>query len=307
MSKRTSRSSFLTLVATGLCGVACDDSLKNVSLIEETRVLGARVESDSDTTDAAPKPGEPASLRLFVAAPNGTPNFSYAISLCAVELTNLGFPACAGAPFASTERLTASHADARLDFVVPADIDWQATPHAFARGLICPDSELTTAADGSHGCVSGSGKEMGFEFSLGGGKDSNQNPAFGDDSFLLDGEPWLASPEASCDSGSLPQVAAKSVHSLRITLGDENFEPLAQATSVDPAREMLLVSPFSSAGKLNHGFLSLSADTPPEQRRVDWSAPALPDGLPSLVRFYFVVRDARSGEDFTRRALCVVP
>ena len=29
--------------------------------------------------------------------------------------------------------------------------------------------------------------------------------------------------------------------------------------------------------------------------------------MPRLVRFYFVVRDARGGEDFAKRALCVVP
>ncbi|HEX2669293.1 MAG TPA: hypothetical protein VHM25_00395, partial [Polyangiaceae bacterium] len=273
----------------------------------ETRVLGARVESTEDTTQGAPRPGEHASLRLFVAAPNGRPNFSFTVSVCSVAPANFGFPPCAGAPFAMAERLDASEAEARLDFVVPEDVDLGATPHALARGLICPDSGLNPSAGGSPSCLSGSGKELAFEFPLGGTDETNRNPGFTDDAFLLDGEPWLASAETSCEDGSVRQVPAKSVHAIRVSFPDTDFEPLVQPTSLDPARETLLVSPFSSAGKLDHGFLSLNPNTPPEQRRVTWTAPALADGSPTLARFYFVVRDARSGEDFASRALCVVP
>ena len=307
MSTRGSLPPSLSVFLAGLFNAGCDDSLKDVSLIEETRVLGARVELISDATQGAPSPGEQASLRLFVVAPNGEPNFSYALSVCSVAPTNFGFPPCAGAPFATAERLDASEAEARLNFVVPGDVDLQATPNALARGLICPDSGLSLAADGSPSCISGSGKEVAFEFPLGGTANANRNPGFTDEAFLLDGEAWLASEETSCDASSLRQVAQKSAHAMRITLPDSDFEPLAQPTAVDPARETLLVSPFSAAGKLDHGFLSLSADTPAEQRRVNWAAPALSDGSPALVRFYFVVRDARSGEDFASRALCVVP
>jgi len=307
MSARNSLPLSLSLIATCWFGAGCDDSLKNVSLIEETRVLGARVESDSDPTQASPPPGEHASLRFFVVAPSGAPSFSYAVSLCAVGSTNFGFPPCAGAPIASAQQIEAGAADARLEFVVPEQVDLQATPHAFARGLICPDSGLNVAVSGSPSCVSGSGKEVAFEFPLGGTEDSNRNPSFTDDALLLDGEPWLATAEPSCDSQATLQVSASSAHAVRVTFPDADFEELSQPTSVDPARETLLVSPFASMGKLDHGFISVSADTPPEERRVSWVAPALPDGSPTLVRFYFVVRDARSGEDFATRALCVVP
>jgi len=307
MSARNSLPLSLPLIATCLFSAGCDDSLKNVSLIEETRVLGARVESDSDPAQASPLPGEHASLRFFVVAPSGAPSFSYTVSLCSVGLSNFGFPPCTGDPFASAQQIAAGTGDARLDFVVPEQVDLQATPHAFARGLICPDSALNVAADGSSSCTSGSGKEVAFEFPLGGTEDSNRNPSFTDDGLQLDGEPWLANAEPSCEAESSPRVSASSAHAIRVTFPDADFEELTQPTSVDPARETLLVSPFASAGKLDHGFISLSADTPPEERRVSWVAPALPDGSPTLVRFYFVVRDARSGEDFATRALCVVP
>jgi len=307
MSARTSLLPFLSLFAVALGSTGCDDSLKSVSLIEETRVLGARIAVEADESRASPAPGERASLHFFVVAPSGEPQFSYALSLCAVSPTNSGFPPCVGAPFASAVQADSTRADARLDFQVPPEIELSTTPHAFASGLICPDSGLNLAADGSATCLVGSGTQVAFEFELAGSEPSNHNPGFSADALTLDGEPWPASDETSCDAGTLPQVAAKSRHALRIDFSDADFEPLTRQTSLDPARETLLVSPFSDAGKLEHGFLSLSADTPPEQRRVSWDAPALTSTAPNLVRFYFVVRDARSGEDFTNRALCVVP
>jgi hypothetical protein len=307
MSTRPSLLPFTWLLAITLCSAGCDDSLKSVSLIEETRVLGARVEVETDASRSSPNVGERASLRFFVVAPDGEPRVSYALSVCGVRLTNSGFPPCASAPFASAALVEPIDADARLDFRVPEEVDLDATPHAFASGLICPDSALNLGSDDVPSCLSGVGTEVAFEFALGGPEQSNHNPTFTEDALSLDGEPWAASAETSCEAGSLPQVAARSLHALRIDLADSDFEHLTQQTSVDPARETMLVSPFSSAGKLGHGFLAIDADTAPEQRRVSWEAPAISGTSSSLVRFYFVVRDARGGQDFAHRTLCVVP
>ena len=290
-----------------LCATGCDDSLKSVSLIEETRVLGARIEVEADPQRSSPNPGERASLRFFLAAPDGQPRISYALSVCAVRLVNSGFPPCEGAPFASALETDEGHADARLDFQVPEDLAREATPHGFASGLICANSGLNLGPDGAASCVTGSGTQVAFEFGLAGPDQSNQSPTFASGAFSLDGEPWTATADATCDAGSLRRVTAKTRHALRVDLADSDFETLTQPTSVDPGRETLLVSPFSNAGELSNGFLSLGADTPPVQRAVSWDAPAINDALPRLVRFYFVVRDARAGEDFAERALCVLP
>ena len=307
MSARASLPLFLSLFAIALSSAGCDDSLKSVSLIEETRVLGARVETETDKTRSSPKPGERASLRFFMAAPDGEPRFSYALSVCAVGLTNSGFPPCDGAPFASAVQTEASDSDARLEFEVPEALDLAHTPHAFASGLICRNSGLKLAPDGVPSCLRGTGTEVAFEFELGGSEQSNHSPTFSGDAFSIDGEPWPASSVTSCDEGSLREVTTRTLHALQIDLADSDFEPLLQQTTVDPARETLLVSPFSSSGELGHGFLALDANTPPEQRRVSFQAPVVVGPLASLVRFYFVVRDARGGQDFAERALCVVP
>ena len=284
----------------------CDDSLKSVSLIEETRVLGARVEVASDATRSSPEPGESASLRLFVAAPNEPFNVSYTLSVCPVSPVNSGAPTCAGAPFASTEQAEPGATAPELDFQVPADLDLSRTPHGFASALVCPASPLNQPEMGAASCADGAGTEVNFEFDLGGPDSENHSPSITAGALTLDGEAWLEPSAAAACPGDLPSVTAGSKHTLAITLQDGDFEPLAQTTAIEPARETLLVSQFSNAGKLDHAFLSLSADSPAMDRQVIWQAPASAES-PALVRFYFVVRDARGGEDFTTRGACLVP
>jgi len=294
---------FCALLGAAFFSFGCDDPLKSVSSIEETRVLGARVEVESEPTRSSPNPGENATLRFFVAAPGGEPNVSYALSVCAVSPTNTGFPSCAGAPFAVALQAAPSTAAPELDFQVPAGLDLEATPHAFAQGLICPNSGSSVNASGVPSCDDGLGTEVAFEFDLGGPDQTNQSPTFADDALSLDGAPWLViDPTDTACPGGLPEVSAKTSHRFGIALRDGDFEPLRQVNPQDPARETLLVSQFSDAGKLSHAFISVNANTPAESRAVNWDAPALTGDAPTLARFYFVVR-----EDFTARALCVVP
>src|SRR4051794_18759907 len=115
MSARISFRTSLSVFVTALASAGCDDSLKSISLIEETRVLGARIEVEADPLRASPQPGEQASLRFFVVSADGAPNVSYALSVCAVHWTSIGFPPCASAPFASTVQIDSSSAEPRLE------------------------------------------------------------------------------------------------------------------------------------------------------------------------------------------------
>ncbi|MES1177335.1 MAG: hypothetical protein ABUL62_23635 [Myxococcales bacterium] len=294
------------LLGAALSLTGCDDSLKSVSLIEETRVLGARVEVDSDPSRSSPQPGEHARLRLFVAAPTEPAHASYAISVCAVSPVNSGFPSCAGAPFASTVQAASVASAPTLEFQVPADLDLSVTPHGFASALVCPDGSLNLDENGLPHCVDGAGTEVNFEFDLGGPDDQNHSPSITEGALSFDGDPWLPSSAAACP-GDLPTVAGGTKHTLAITLRDGDFEALPQTTNIEPGRETLLVSQFGSAGKLSHAFLSLKADTPLTDRQVTWEAPSAGGAGPALARFYFVVRDARGGEDFATRSVCVGP
>lgn len=292
------------LLGAAFCVMSCEDSLKSVSLIEETRVLGARVEVTGDPGRSSPQPGEQATARLFVAAPNEPAQLSYALSVCAVSPVNSGFPSCAGAPFAARVQPEPVSTAPELAFRVPPDLDLSATPHGFVSALVCPDSPLEVDANGVPRCANGAGTEVRFEFDLGGPEHENRSPSITEAALTLDGKPWLPSAATAC-AGDLPTAREGTQHTLGITLEDGAFEELPRTTEVEPARETLLVSQFSSAGKLDHAFLSLRADTPAADRQVSWEAPGAGGDTPTLVRFYFVVRDARGGEDLATRALCV--
>jgi hypothetical protein len=308
MSARTplSKISVLAISSATLLISGCDDPLKSASLIEETRVLGARVEVAGDPTRGSPGPGERAHFRLFVAAPDGAPNVAYAFALCGVTPTNSGFPTCKTTLFATAFQADPSTANPEFDFDVPADLDVTAIPHGFVSGIVCPDVGAELTADGGARCTDGPGASIGFEFDFAGPGQDNGNPTFTADSLTLDAAPWAASdPNATCDT--LPPAAAGTTRGIGIRLQDTDFDSLVRVSPEDPTRETLLISQFSSAGKLAHTFGSLTPSSPALTSQVSWTAPAKADAGGSVVHFYFVVRDSRGGEDLATRALCVVP
>jgi hypothetical protein len=309
MSACNSLSKILASAASSavLLTFGCADPLKTESSIQETRVLGARVEVAGDPTRGSPAPGESARLDVFVAAPNGAPSVGYAVSLCAVVPSNTGFPSCVGAPFASAFQADPALGDPQLDFEVPADLDVSATPHGFASGIVCPSSSAELTSDGGARCAHDPSDEFAFEFDFAGPGEDNNNPTFTADSLTLDEATWAPNAaDASCP-GTVPEVHAASKHSFGVHLQDTDFDSLVQMSSEDPTRETLLVSQFSDAGTLLHTFASLTPDTPALESDVEWDAPSKTDGDGTVVRFYFVVRDSRGGEDFATRALCLVP
>ena len=308
MSRRLSVSTLwlITSTSAAFSSLGCDDALKDEALIQETRVLGARVEVAGDPQRSSPAPGESAHFELFVAAPGGALNVAYALSLCGVSPTNSGFPACASAPFATAFRAQPSSEAPALDFQVPADLNLAQAPHGFASGILCPDSEAVLDADGGAQCASGAGNAVAFEFDFAGPGQDNGNPQFQADSVSLDGLTWANGAPSDC--ASLSQVHAKTKHTLNVHMQDDDFDMLVPLTSEDPTRETLLLSQFSDAGTLAHTFASLDATTPAGlSSDVSWDAPSATDASGTIARFYFVVRDSRGGEDFTTRALCVVP
>jgi hypothetical protein len=287
-----------------LCS-GCDDPLKRASLIEETRVLGARVELQNEPQRASPAPGEDARFRLFVAAPNGAPSVGYALSLCGVKPTNSGFPTCTSAPFATALRAAPSPEAVAIDFTVPADLDRENTPHGFASGVICPDDEARFEPNGEARCANSAGEAFGFEFDFEGPGEDNQNPTFAADALTLDGELWPTSVLAA-ECADAPAVSAGTRHTIGARFQPSDFDALVPLTSEDPTRESLLLARFTSAGKLAHTFASLSPSSADLSSEVSWDAPTAAADA-TRVQFYFVVRDGRGGEDFATRTLCVVP
>ena len=284
----------------GLWLLGCDDPLKNVELIDETRVLGARVEVQGDAERAAPAPGETANVKLLVAAPELTPSLGFALAACPAAGRQGVRGSCAGPPFAETFAANAGGAVPSLDFEVPAELD--ASGRVLLLGVVCPNG--SPRADGSSCDGDEPGTPLQLELELSREGDVNTNPELQAESIAFDGGAWpeLPSVEGDCAGQGFVEVATESKHDLGVALDESDRDPLPRASALDPARESLQLSHFVSAGDVTRAFETIAWDSEDLQRRVAWTAPK----TPGLVRFWFVLRDFRGGGAFTTRAVCVL-
>lgn len=284
----------------------CDDALKPVDVVQEPRVLAARMEVEGAPERQSPAPGETAHVRWLVAAPDGDPQAGFALAVCSTVLRGRSLE-CDGAPFASVS--AEAGAEPRLDFVVPSALDVSQRPDAALLGVLCPGANGVFDA-GTPRCTSGEPLPVRLDFTLAGGAGDNQNPNFSPDSITLSGEPWpeFAPPAGDCKGSGLRELSVSSGEQpLRITLPATAREDLQQASSADAARETLTLSHVASAGDFSSAFSVIGETAADTAADFSWKPPSDPAPNGTLVRFWFVVRDGRSGSDFTERALCVVP
>jgi hypothetical protein len=131
----------------------------------------------------------------------------------------------------------------------------------------------------------------------------NQNPELQPDSLLFDADVWpeLSVVEGDCAGLGFAEVAVGSKHQLGVVLDESDRDPLPRPTALDPARESLQLSHFTTAGDLSRAFQSIAWDSDELARQVTWTAPE----QPGLVRFWLVVRDFRGGSANALRAVCV--
>lgn len=282
----------------GLAVVGCDDPLKSVELIDEPRLLGARVEVEGEAERAAPEPGERASARFLLAAPAPVAGLGFALSACPAAQRGSSRSECAGEVFASVNSPLGDSFEPRLDFEVPAGLEPSGRVLVF--GVVCPES---TPRDDGESCAGAESLGVTLELDLARPDDVNHNPTLEAESISLDGEPWseLAAAPGDCAGLGYNEVAAGSSHSLEVRLDAADRDALPQPSSLDPKREALQLSHFATAGDLSRAFDAIEWDSNDLTRRASWAAPQ----QSGLVRFWLVLRDFRGGSDFTERAVCV--
>ena len=258
---------------------SCADPLKDVELVTSVRVLGARVEVSGEPERASPAPGEEAVVRWLVAAPEPEPALGWSLEVCGAAPGGSSLPACAEEPFAAASVVDPVPGEPRLDFTVPSEI-----------------AALSLAVQGEV-----EGTLVSFDFGLA-PVELNHNPVLEPEALSFDGEIWAA----GNDCALLPEVPRGSTHALELLLDESDREPLEQSASVDPEREPLQASHFTTGGELERAFTQIPADQSDLGVRVSWKAPVV-QPQSGLVRFFFVVRDSRGGTDWLERALCVAP
>ena len=279
--------------------LGCEDPLLPVELVTEPRVLGGRVEVDGDPGRAAPAPGELATASFLLATPELSPSLGFAFAVCPGAPRRGTRPDCASAPFAEILSANGDSATPSIGFEVPSDLD--PTGRVVVLGIICPDG--TPSADGTSCDGADPGTPIALELDLARDDDTNLNPELLPEDITLDDDAWPELPaiEGDCAGQGFVEVEVGSKHRLGIALDDADRDPLLHPSKLDPTRESLQLSHFTTAGDLEHAFQSIAWDSEQLAREVNWTAPK----EPGLVRFWLVVRDFRGGGAFTERAVCV--
>lgn len=299
------------LLFVALSLAACAPELDPPSLLERTRVVGARVEVVGDPGRATPRPGEAATITWLITGPAPDPAaLSWAFVVCPGAGAE---PICAGEPLA----LSRGHESAPVfTLPVPSAEQLGGIRQLVVLGRICVGSDpVIDEVTGIPRCAGdGEGTTAGVSIPIETADVSNRNPDLAAAALTFGGAPWTGRAEAGC--AALPEVRAGSkdhVIGLETAAADRETYVAMLGDPPQPTqrREWLQISQFTTQGKLDRSFSSIEADDTRARPAVDmkWSAPAAdrvpPAGL--VVRFVFVARDLRGGIDWTDRAVCVLP
>jgi hypothetical protein len=311
----------IALVLAAIAAIAlagCSNDLPVASVLERTRVLGARVEVASDPGRAEVSPGEAASVAWIVSGPTAPTTLDWAFSLCTTAgggCADTPQPIAAGTGVPVTVAFTAPDAATLGTKFLPMML-----------GEICADGTIGgNPASGLPTCTGqgASGTPVQFVVPVTpDGETPNHHPALGNDLIQFAGATWdpataTAASGDPCDASSgLPLVAATPAgkdavkQEIRIVSDGDDRETYTPAGKTVAQLEDLQISNFTTAGKFESSYTAIFAtDTRPDADvTVKWEPPAasaVPGGG-EVVAFHFVVRDLRGGLDVANRALCVV-
>jgi hypothetical protein len=267
---------------------ACEDPLKLAQVLEEPRILGVRVATSDDHSSLLP--GEPASLALLLAGPDGGVHGRMAYRLCEAAASVRGVPYCAAAPFAEGRVILDG---APFEAPLPETLEPDARLALLGAVCLTGEPELTDDATAAS-CSDGTAPlDFSFDARVGGDDFANLNPDLSSLQLLVGAVPVpLDEVDAAptCDDAA-PSVDANVAHDLALELGDG---------ARDDDAESLQLSHFATAGEYARTFnfvepgAALSA-------RVRWQAPA----AETPVKHYVVVRDGRGGVSWATFSLCV--
>ncbi|MCC6215702.1 MAG: hypothetical protein IT376_12630 [Polyangiaceae bacterium] len=305
-ARRPRARALLPLVALAGLGTAlagCDEPLADPALLEDTRVLAARVEVDGAPGRASPAAGELATVRWLVPSPRAEVRLAHAFAVCEAADAAAGVPSCAKPPFAVV-RAELPAADApSVSFRVPDDA--QAGSLA-VLGVICEDAPPAPGSTEACAPEARFAQRVSLVVPLGTG---NGNPdltaaavTLGADA-LSPADPGAAPGEACAQSPvEIRRVRPGATLRLAVEPAPSAREPIDPADGAE--LEPLRVSWVASAGELASSVAWIEGSATAAD--VELTAPSAPaDGR--LVRLWIVARDSRGGVDWTTRAYCAAP
>lgn len=284
---RAVHSGAFAVFALALLG-ACEDPLKQAQLLEEPRVLGVRVATRGDY--ASLLPGEPASLQVLLAGPDGGVSGRLAYRLCEAADSVRGVPYCAAAPFVED---SVDLDGAAFEAPLPDALEPDARLALLGAVCLTGEPELTDDAAASR-CSDGTEPlRFSFDARVGGDDFANLNPELSALQVLVGDVPVpldAVGAPATCDAAA-PSVDAGAAHGIVLELGDG---------ARDDDAESLQLSHFATAGEYARTF-SFVEPGKALRARVEWQPPA----AETPVKHYVVVRDGRGGVSWATFSLCV--
>jgi hypothetical protein len=279
-----SRKTFCIALLSQILLAGCMEEFDPPSLIDKPRPIGAVVQVDGDPGRSTPRPGESATVTWLMVAPGEMPALSWSFAVCRWGMMDQA-SACAPAPLA----VASGQGTPAFQVVVPSEEVLAGAERLTVYGQICEDGVVVDGV----GC-SGAGTAVTVDIHVQRGEQGNHIPAIAARPFWLDGAPWVDGA-----MGCVPVGSKGHVITLRMLAEDRELDAAM-------AREILQVSQFTTAGKLDHSynFVESSDESPASDLEVRWDAPEVMP-VDGIVRFTFVARDFRGGLGFTTRRVCV--
>lgn len=297
---------WLALVAVG-AAVACGPQADPAWLVTKPRLLGARTTVEGSDR-ASPAPGERAEVELIVVATDTPdPLVSWTLAACLAAPTSNGDGLCAGAPFAFDIQTTLGGGPPRLFVDVPADAPPRSS--VLVLGAVCVGGDLDAdLISGEARCVGAEARDpmlVTYRVPVGTG---NLNPVLADEAITLGGEPWPQMPLIAPCADLLQAQIGDAARMIRVDLSGAGREML------EDGPEALLLAHFTTERELERQYSVVEPEQDPAATplEIEWT-PTVEEGDPAppaegrVARFFFVLRDDRSGAASTTRALCLRP
>lgn len=311
------------LLGTMLALVACTDDLDPASLVNKTRIVGAKVRSETEPSSTWVRPGERASFELFTVFAREPRPLAWIFGACVPAPVLTGGAFCGSEPF---DVQMGSGDTVRHSFDMPSADVLGTADNVLLIGAVCAGGTPSFDLAKREARCDGEAPEqmlLTMLVPIRKGDATNADPNVRDRTWKFGEQVW-ASPTAPpaldgcaalAASPELPHVRAGAeepvVFSWMLAESDrETFMTMPTDGSMpEMRREELQLTHLATAGELERSFSVVEDDGPMNSLaiEVEWTAPPLEEvpegGL--LVRHHVVVRDLRAGMDWATRYVCV--
>ena len=310
-----------------LFACACGESLDPASLVTSLRAVAARVEVEGDAERPNPLPGEVVTVTIRVIDQGPRPDIQWRFVACVPEATLFNVPICGLIiePCDNCEGDGGPEVDPVIRFQVPDEAELGDQTQVLLQGAICADGpaapleEFLAFAAGETGQFSPcddpalEGTVLIAPVVLQQFDPPNRQPQIADVLYEEESVAWVepnppaSDPISPCD-GDI--TIDQTTPSIRLSVTPDSLVPFV--ADDEEQEDEIQVSWLGDAGEFDRSFSFIDESSPVDANgnlfvEVDWELPMSARDNGTLVRFNFVVRNTRGGQDWTERALCVFP